>query len=53
MRSPCLALVVMVTEDPPGFSIHESATVSTVWPMSPGYNNLVYFDPFTATSSSS
>jgi peptide/nickel transport system substrate-binding protein len=34
----------MVTEDPPGFSIHESATVSTVWPMSPCYNNLVYFD---------
>ena len=35
----------LVTEDPPGFSIHESATVSTVWPMSPCYNNLVYYDP--------
>jgi peptide/nickel transport system substrate-binding protein len=35
----------VVTEDPPGFSIHESATVSTVWPMSPCYNNLVYYDP--------
>ncbi len=34
----------VITEDPPGFSIHESATVSTVWPMSPCYNNLVYFD---------
>jgi peptide/nickel transport system substrate-binding protein len=34
----------MITEDPPGFSIHESATVSTVWPMSPCYNNLVYYD---------
>ena len=34
----------LVTEDPPGFSIHESATVSTVWPMSPCYNNLVYYD---------
>ena len=38
----------LVTEDPPGFSIHESATVSTVWPMSPCYNNLVYFDPLKA-----
>ncbi|MBM3821174.1 MAG: peptide ABC transporter substrate-binding protein, partial [Acidimicrobiia bacterium] len=35
----------LITEDPPGFSIHESATVSTVWPMSPCYNNLVYYDP--------
>ena len=34
----------MVTEDPPGFSIHESATVSTVWPISPCYSNLVYYD---------
>jgi hypothetical protein len=31
-----------VTEDPPGFSIHESATVSHGVPMSPCYNNLVY-----------
>jgi peptide/nickel transport system substrate-binding protein len=37
-------LQTLVTEDPPGFSIHESATVSTVWPMSPCYNNLVYYD---------
>jgi peptide/nickel transport system substrate-binding protein len=35
----------MVIEDPPGFSIHEAATISTVWPMSPCYSNLVYFDP--------
>ena len=41
-------LTSMVTEDPPGFSIHESATVSTVWPMSPCYNNLVVFDPHKA-----
>src|SRR5215208_6570456 len=37
-------LTSMVTEDPPGFSIHESATVSTVWPMSPCYSNLVAYD---------
>ncbi len=34
----------MIIEDPPGFSIHESATVSTVWPMMPCYSNLVLFD---------
>jgi len=34
----------MIVEDPPGFSIHESATVSTVWPMMPCYSNLVLFD---------
>jgi peptide/nickel transport system substrate-binding protein len=32
-------------EDPPGLTIHESSTVSNVWPMSPCYSNLVYFDP--------
>jgi peptide/nickel transport system substrate-binding protein len=41
-------LTSLVIEDPPGFSIHESAPVSTVWPMSPCYNNLVYFDPLKA-----
>jgi peptide/nickel transport system substrate-binding protein len=29
-----------------GFSIHETATIATVWPASPCFNNLVYFDPF-------
>jgi hypothetical protein len=28
-----------------GFAIHETATISTVWPASPCFNNLVYFDP--------
>src|SRR5262245_61933437 len=41
-------LNTLVIEDPPGFSIHEAATVSTVWPMSPCYSNLVYFDPLKA-----
>ncbi|MBI3826604.1 MAG: ABC transporter substrate-binding protein [Candidatus Rokubacteria bacterium] len=35
----------VLIEDPPGLLIHESATVSNVWPMSPCYSNLVYFDP--------
>jgi len=37
-------LTTLIIEDPPGFSIHESATVSTVWPMMPCYSNLVLFD---------
>jgi peptide/nickel transport system substrate-binding protein len=35
----------VLTEDPPGLIIHESATVSNVWPMMPCYSNLVLFDP--------
>lgn len=31
--------------DLPSLSIHEEATISTVWPMMPCYNNLVLFDP--------
>src|SRR5262249_28469952 len=38
-------LTTLIIEDPPGFSIHESATVSTLWPMLPCYSNLVFFDP--------
>ena len=37
-------LNAMLAEDPPAFSILESATVSTVWPMLPCYSNLVIFD---------
>jgi len=39
-------LTVMQREDPPqGFSIHETSTISTVWPGMPCFNNLVLFDP--------
>ena len=37
-------LKVMHREDTPqGFAVHETATISTVWPSSPCFNNLVYF----------
>src|SRR5436309_15785104 len=35
----------MLMEDPPGFSIHESSTISGVWPVAPCYSNLVTLDP--------
>jgi peptide/nickel transport system substrate-binding protein len=38
-------LNTVLLEDPPGLIIHESATVSNVWPMGPCYSNLVIFDP--------
>jgi len=38
-------LTSVLIEDPPGLLIHESATVSNVWPMMPCYSNLVLFDP--------
>jgi ABC-type transport system substrate-binding protein len=38
-------LNTLLLEEPPGLLIHESATVSNVWPMSPCYSNLVLFDP--------
>src|ERR1043166_2327458 len=38
-------LNAMLMEDPPGFSIHESSTISGVWPVAPCYSNLVIFDP--------
>ena len=40
-------LNAMQGEDPPvGFSIHETATVFSLWPSMPCYSNLVLFDPF-------
>jgi hypothetical protein len=38
-------LNAMLAEEPPGFSIHEVATISGVWPVAPCYSNLVLFDP--------
>ena len=40
------SLNVMLREDlSPGFAIHETSTIGTVFPASPCFNNLVYFDP--------
>jgi peptide/nickel transport system substrate-binding protein len=40
-------LLAMHREDlAQGFSIHETATISTSWPAMPCFNNLVQFDPF-------
>ena len=40
-------LNAMLREDlAQGFSIHETSTISTVWPASPCFSNLVMFDPF-------
>jgi peptide/nickel transport system substrate-binding protein len=39
-------LTVLTREDlTEGFSIHESATISTIWPAQPCFSNLVTFDP--------
>ena len=43
-------LNVMQREElPQGLSIHETSTIATVWPASPCFNNLVYFDPMKPT----
>src|SRR5262247_668300 len=36
---------------PQGFAIHETATISTMWPAMPCFNNLVLFDPLVSTHS--
>ena len=38
-------------DTPQGFAIHESSTISTVWPAMPCLNNLVLFDPLKKTES--
>jgi peptide/nickel transport system substrate-binding protein len=35
-----------------GFAIHETSTISVVWPAMPCFNNLVLFDPLKRTESS-
>src|SRR5437773_11615438 len=45
-------LNVMQREDlPQGFAIHETSTISSVWPAMPCFNNLVLFDPLKKTES--
>src|ERR1043165_5128991 len=45
-------LSLRLREDIPyGFSIHESPTISTMWPAMPCFNNLVLFDPAKPTHS--
>jgi peptide/nickel transport system substrate-binding protein len=45
-------LNMMLREDlSQGFAIHETSTISTVWPAMPCFNNLVLFDPLKKTES--
>jgi peptide/nickel transport system substrate-binding protein len=45
-------LNMMLREDlPQGFGIHETSTISTVWPAMPCFSNLVLFDPLKKTES--
>jgi peptide/nickel transport system substrate-binding protein len=45
-------LNAMQREDlPQGFSIHETSTISSVWPVMPCLNNLVLFDPMKRSES--
>jgi peptide/nickel transport system substrate-binding protein len=46
------SLTLRLREDlPQGFAIHESATISTMWPAMPCFSNLVLFDPLKPTHS--
>src|SRR5207247_832648 len=43
-------LTLRLREDlPQGFAIHETATISTMWPAMPCFSNLVLFDPLKTT----
>src|SRR3989442_1499047 len=45
-------LTLRLREDlPQGFAIHESATISTMWPAMPCFSTLVLFDPLRPTHS--
>jgi len=46
------SLTLRLREDlPQGFAVHESATISTMWPAMPCFSNLVLFDPLKPTHS--
>jgi hypothetical protein len=45
-------LNAMLIENPPGFSIHEAATIAGVWPVASCYSNLVIYDPLKRSSPS-
>jgi peptide/nickel transport system substrate-binding protein len=46
------SLTLRLREDlPHGFGIHESPTISTMWPAMPCFSNLVLFDPMKPTHS--
>ena len=36
---------------PQGFALHETSTISTLWPAMPCLSNLVLFDPLVSTHS--
>ncbi|MBI4307884.1 MAG: ABC transporter substrate-binding protein [Chloroflexi bacterium] len=36
---------MVLTEPPPTFSLHETSLGQVTWPVSPAYNNLVFYDP--------
>lgn len=44
-------LVERREELPQGFAIHETSTISVVWPAMPCFSNLVLFDPLKRTES--
>src|SRR5687767_4812789 len=50
-RAGGLLRVTQREDLPQGFAIHETATISTVWPAMPCLNNLVLFDPLKKTES--
>ena len=39
-----------IWDNPPSASIHEEATISTVWPFMSVFNNLVMYDPTKPTN---
>jgi peptide/nickel transport system substrate-binding protein len=50
-KSGCVLNVMQREDLPQGFAVHETATISSVWPSMPCFNNLVLFDPLKPTES--